>query len=105
MRVALYRLCYLKCNPTTDTYYDTKLKSEAGPHRVIDSPDLFRGTPAKVILVARSLLRQPHKSCADEKIVYHVHVYSFSKITSHRNGFLLFVKNFATRFLTRSVHC
>jgi hypothetical protein len=31
-----YRVYHLKCNSIT--YYGTKLKSEAGPHHVIDCP-------------------------------------------------------------------
>jgi hypothetical protein len=38
------------------TYYDTKLKSEAGQPRVTDSPNVLRDTGVKITLVTRPLL-------------------------------------------------
>jgi hypothetical protein len=51
-----YRVYHLINNPTEITYYGTKMKSEAGPPRVIDSARLSRDTRIKVTLVARPLL-------------------------------------------------
>jgi hypothetical protein len=47
---------YLKSNPTTITYYGTKMKSETGPPCVMDSSNLPGDTLVKVTLVARPLL-------------------------------------------------
>jgi hypothetical protein len=53
---ALYKVYHLKRNPTRITYYGTKMKSEAGPPRILCSPNLLHDTRIKVTLVARPLL-------------------------------------------------
>jgi hypothetical protein len=73
---------HLKRNPTTITYCGTKIKSEAGPPRVTDSPNLPR-----VTLVARPLLTPvARKLCRCEHDVFTV---------------LQFMKRLEIRFLTR----
>jgi hypothetical protein len=51
------RVYHLKCNPPTVTYCGTKIKSEAGPPRVIVCPHLSCDTRVKVTQVAR------HQNC------------------------------------------
>jgi hypothetical protein len=86
---------HLKCNPTVITYYRTKKKSGGG------LPPPLRHS-VKVTLVPRPLLTpvaQKLYKCEHSVIT---NVCSLSKITSHRNRFLLLVKHLATRILTRN---
>jgi hypothetical protein len=80
-----YRMYHLKCNPSVITYYDTKIKPEAGPPHVADSQNLPRETRIKVTLFTRPLLRD---SCAKAVQVrtWFIHLqneFTSSKIISH----------------------
>jgi hypothetical protein len=95
----LYRMYHLKRYPTV-TYYGTKIKSDVGPPHVIHTPNLPPDTRVKVTLVARPLLTPTAQ--VRTRCIHQQNVCSSSKITSHRNRSLLFVKHLATRILTRN---
>jgi hypothetical protein len=98
--LSLYRVYHLKRNPTTITYYGTKMKSEAGPPRVIDSPNFHRDTRVvrpPLTLVAPKLCR------CEYWCIHEQNVCSFSNITPHRNHLLLFVKHLAVRYPDKEV--
>jgi hypothetical protein len=66
----LYRTYHLQRNPTTITYCNIKMKPEAGPPRVIDSPILPRDTRVKVTRLLGRCSRQLRKSCARASVMY-----------------------------------
>jgi hypothetical protein len=65
-QINTYRMFHSKHNPTTITYYDTKMIWEAYPPHVIATPNLPSNTRVKVTLVARPL----RKSSASANMVY-----------------------------------
>lgn len=69
-KISKYRLYHLKCNPTTITYCGTKMKLEAGPPRVILSPNLPRDNWVKVSVVTRPLLAPFAQICTGMNVVY-----------------------------------
>jgi hypothetical protein len=66
----IYRVHHFKRNPTTITYYGRKMKSEAGPPRVIEPPNLPVTLESKPSLLLGRVSCQLRKSCADANMMY-----------------------------------
>jgi hypothetical protein len=91
-----YSVCHLKHNPTTITYYGTKMKSEAGPpprNRLSQLPPMTLDSRSPLLLgrCSSQLLR----SCAGANIVYSrtervfilEHYFAFISLAAVREAF------------------
>jgi hypothetical protein len=98
-----YRVYHLKLNATTIICCGSNIKSEAGPHRVIDCPNLTRVTRIKATVVTRPLftpVAQTLCGCEHDVFTNRTCVH-FLTLRFHRNRWMLFVKHLAVRILTR----
>jgi hypothetical protein len=96
-RICLYRMYHLKFNPTTVTYYNTKMKSETSSSPCNKFSQLL---PWHLSQGHPGYYSATHASCG----IFMSRMCLFSDITLHRNYLLLFMKHLAMHILTRQYH-